>query len=336
MTPGVRQTVPPNVALVGCGAIARALYLPTLAMHRAKFGSLWLIDPSDLARSRAAAVVPGKEARRLLDVDDEIHLVIIAAPNQLHYPLAQEALSRGAHVLLEKPFVVWPEEGRRLIEAAQVHNRVIAVNQTRRFFALTGELRRRIEGGEFGPLRSIVHREGVKLTWPFESGAGFTQGALRTGVIMDFGVHVVDFYHYLLHPRWTVVSAIHDGFQGPEGLAQIELQANDVPVSLLLSRYYPQENVGHLAFEGADVLFNVYDTNTYTVRSRTGRATAFSAARTAAAGAAHAELLLLNFLAACEKDEPAVCDAASSLPVIEILDQVYALAGRYSTQVGSV
>jgi predicted dehydrogenase len=303
-------------------------------MHRAKFGSLWLIDPTDLARSRAAAVVAGKEARSLRDVDDEIHSVIIAAPNQLHYPLAQEALSRGAHVLLEKPFVVWPEEGRRLIEAAQAQNRVIAVNQTRRFFALTGELRRRIDAGEFGRLRSIVHREGVRLTWPFESGAGFTRGALRTGVIMDFGVHVVDFYHYLLQPKWTVVSATHDGFQGPEGLAEIELQANDVPVSLLLSRYYPQQNVAHLAFEGADVVFNVYDTNTYAVRSRTG--TAFSTAHTAAAGAAHAELLLFNFLAACEKKERAVCDAASSLPVIEILDQVYALAERYSAQVGSV
>ena len=195
-------------------------------------------------------------------MDDEIHLVIVATPNQLHFPLAHEALSRGAHVLIEKPFVIWPEDGRKLVEAAAANNRVIAINQTRRFFPLAHELRRKINEGQFGSLKSIVHREGTKLTWPFESGAAFAQGAQRTGVIMDFGVHVIDFYHYLLQPRWTFISAVHDGFYGPEGLAEIELQANDAPVSIRLSRYHPQENVAHLVFERAEISFNVYDPTT--------------------------------------------------------------------------
>ena len=246
-----------NIALIGCGAIARAFYLPALAKHRTRFCNLWLIDPSDHAVSIAASVAPGKQARQLADVDDEIHLAIIATPNHLHFPLAYEALSRGADVLIEKPFVIWPEEGRRLMEAAAANNRVIAINQTRRFFPLTRTLRRQIQEGEFGSLKSIVHREGTKLVWPFESGAGFAQGAQRTGVIMDFGVHVIDFYHYLLQPTWTLVSAIHDGFDGPEGLAEIELQADGAPVSIRLSRYHHQENVAHLVFERAEVSFNV-------------------------------------------------------------------------------
>src|SRR5208337_3167948 len=181
-----------NLALIGCGAVARKFYLPALAKRRAEFGRLWLVDPSDHALSIAASIMPGRQARQLVEVDDEIHLVIVATPNHLHFHLAHEALSRGADVLVEKPFVIWPEEGRRLVDAAAAKSRVIAINQTRRFFPLSLALRRRIREGEFGSLKSIVHQEGTKLIWPFESGAAFARGAQRTGVIMDFGVHVID------------------------------------------------------------------------------------------------------------------------------------------------
>jgi predicted dehydrogenase len=329
--------MPRNIALVGCGAVARAFYLPVLAKHRAEFGHLWLVDPNDHALSSAASVVSGRQARRLLDVNDEIQLVIVATPNQLHFGLAQEALARGADVLIEKPFVMGPDEGRTLEAAAAATDRLIAINQTRRFFPLAHDLRRRINEGEFGSLKSIVHREGAKLIWPFESGAAFAKGAERTGVIMDIGVHVIDFYHYLLQqPEWTLVSAIHDGFRGPEGLAEIELYGNGTPVSIRLSRYYTQENVARLVFERAEISFNVYEAKTYSILWNSGKATPFAAARGSTDYRSFAEPLLLNFLAASEKRESAMCDAASSLPVIEILDEIYRLARRYPAKLGSV
>ena len=332
----MRQTIPPNTVLVGCGAIARAFYLPALAKHRGEFGRLWLVDSNEDAFSIAASMVPGRQARHLMDVDDDIHLVIVATPNQSHFPLALEALSRGAHVLIEKPFVIWPEEGRSLVEAAAAKNRVIVVNQTRRFFPLTRQLRQRINEGTFGRLRSIVHREGTKLVWPFESGAAFALGAQRTGVIMDFGVHVIDFYHYLLQPRWTFIYAIHDGFDGPEGLSEIELRADDAPVSIRLSRYHPQENVARLVFERAEIAFDVYDTRTYSIRAGSGKVTRAVAPGAAVEYNSHAEAVLLNFLAASEKRERAMCDAASSLPVIALLDEVYRRARHYPAELGRV
>ena len=327
--------MPQNIVLIGCGAIARAFYLPVLAKHRAEFDCLWLVDPSDHARSIAASIVPARAACQLMDVDDEIHLVIVATPNHLHFLLAQEALSRGAHVLIEKPFVIWPEEGRKLVEASVAGDRVIAINQTRRFFPLAQELRRRIKECEFGSLKSIVHREGTKLTWPFESGAAFARGAQRTGVIMDFGIHVIDFYHYLLEPEWKVISAIHDGFYGPEGLAEIDLQANDASVSIRLSRYHAQENVAHLVFERAEISFNVYSTATYSIRSNSGKVIPFAVPRANVEYGSYAEPLFSNFMAASENREPPICSAASSLPVIGILDEIYRRARRYPAELGT-
>jgi predicted dehydrogenase len=326
----------PNLALIGCGAIARNFYLPALAKLRTKFGNIWLVDPSDHALSTAKSIVPARTASRLTDVSDEIHLVIVATPNHLHFPLALEALSRHTDVLIEKPFVIWPDEGHQIVKVAAEGNRVIAVNQTRRFFPVAAALRERIKEGNFGALRSIVHREGTRLLWPFESGVGFKRGARRTGVVMDFGVHVLDFYDYLFQPRWEFVSATHDGFCGPEGLAEIALRADGAPLSIRLSRYHEQENVAHLFFERAEVSFDVYDSVTYSVHWNTGESVTIATKDKGNNGyGGLAEQVLLNFLAASERREQAICDGASTLPVIELLDQIYHQAGLFPESLGA-
>ena len=219
-----------NIALVGCGAIANRFYLQALIKRRRDFDRIWLVDPRDSALANACAITGSEKAHVLSEISDELQYVIIAAPNGTHFSLAQEALSRGAHVLIEKPFVIFPEDGRKLSNIAAARNLIIAVNQTRRLFPYTRELRRRIKIGEFGNLQSIVHNEGGKFDWPLQSGAIFAHDAQRTGVIMDMGVHVVDFYQVLCEPKWSFVAAVHDGFRGPEGLAEIKLTANEVPV----------------------------------------------------------------------------------------------------------
>jgi hypothetical protein len=153
---------------------------------------------------------------------------------------------------------------------------------------------------------------------------------------MDFGVHVVDLYHFLLRPAWSLVSCVHDGFHGPEGLAELELLANGASVSIRLSRYYAQENVAHMVFERAEVTFGVYDARSYVVRSRSRKSAGLTASTASGGDKPVAEALLLNFLAACEYREPPVCDAASSLPVIELLDTAYRVAERYPPLVGAV
>src|ERR1035441_3221675 len=146
----LEQNMTANLALIGCGAIARNFYLPALARLRTKFGNIWLVDPSDHALTAAKSIIPGRTASRLKDITDAIHLVIVATPNQLHFPVACEALSRGADVLIEKPFVIWPDDGRQILKVAAESNRVIAINQTRRYFPVAGALRNQITESTFG------------------------------------------------------------------------------------------------------------------------------------------------------------------------------------------
>lgn len=325
-----------SLALVGCGAIAQKFYLPSLAAHRRRLGSLWMVDPCDELRSLAASILGGRACARMAEIDEPIDLAIVAAPNSLHFLLADEALRAGAHVLVEKPFALNPAEAQALINLARRTDRVLAVNQTRRFFRFAEELRWRIRGGEFGCLCSIVHREGVRLAWPFASGAAFAPGAQRTGVIMDFGVHVLDFYQFLLEPDWSFLAAIHDGFQGPEGLAEIELLASGAPVSLRLSRYCEQENVAHLAFQRADVSFHVHDAERYCVHWRDGRREHCACVAPPADRSTLADRVLGDFMAAAEGRHPPLCSALSALPVTRILDEIYHKAPTYEATPGYV
>jgi predicted dehydrogenase len=326
-----------NIAVVGCGAIAQEYHLKAIANRRAEFDKVWVIDPNDGARQKACSIVHAEQSATLADVVDDLTFVIVASPNKNHFSIAREALNRDAHVLIEKPFVIWPDEGRELIDLASQRNRIIAVNQTRRFFPYAQELKRRISTGDFGALKGIVHREGGKLDWPFVSGAGFAQAAQRTGVIMDMGVHVLDFYQYLLDPVWSFVSTIHDGFNGPEGLAELRLKANDASVSIRLSRYQQQENIANLDFENARIQIGIFSLSAYAVNTQSrGRDRRAIVRLPRFDPASLSDRILGNFVAATAGEEKSMCEARSSLPVIQILDEIYTCAKHYPESPGKV
>jgi predicted dehydrogenase len=327
-----------NIALIGCGAISQLLYIPALANARRDFGRVWIVDPRArvLGAAALAALGTAEIVNSLEQVKDDIALAIIAAPNGLHFHLAREALKRGAHVLIEKPFVVRPSDAADLLEIAATQDRLVVVNQTRRFFPLANEIRHRIKKGDFGAFKSASHFEGAKLAWPFESGAAFAKDAYRTGVIMDIGVHVLDFYHFLLAPKWDLVSAIHDGFNGPEGLAEICVMANSAPVNIRLSRYCLQQNLARLSFEEAELWADVHSLDVYWVKMR-GKSPQVLEARPF--GLDYNKLggnILRNFVDAVDQKEPPMCDGASSLPVIALLDKIYRSASLYPAEIGIV
>ena len=172
--------------------------------------------------------------------------------------------------------------------------------------------------------------------WPFASGAGFAQNAQRTGVIMDMGVHILDFYQYLLEPAWEYGSAIHDGFHGPEGLAELQLKVNNAPASFRLSRYQKQENIAQLEFEDAKVQVGIFEPSVYSVTSKSdGRRRRFVIDSPRTDAASLSDKALINFVAAATGREKAVCEATSSLPVIDILDEIYRHAKHYSETLGA-
>jgi predicted dehydrogenase len=90
-----------------------------------------------------------KDFRRLLDRKD-IDAAVIATPDHWHAVQAIMACQAGKDVYVEKPLSVTIHEGRKMVEAAKRHNRVIQVGLHRRSSKAYGQIAEHVKGGSIG------------------------------------------------------------------------------------------------------------------------------------------------------------------------------------------
>ncbi len=182
---------PVRIALVGCGAIAQRYHLPVLLAHPATRAGLILVDSNrerlaEMAREHD--VVHATTDYRALPT--AVDGVVIATPPASHREIALHFLTRGVHVLCEKPLADTAADAREMLAAAEAAGVALAVNQTRRLFPTYGAIRQLIAEGELGELRSISYHEGCDFDWPAASPFQFAPGA--RGVLADVGIHILD------------------------------------------------------------------------------------------------------------------------------------------------
>jgi len=177
------------VALVGYGYAGRVFHAPLIA--RTPGLRLHTVVSSDAARVHAdvpQAVVVADPGAAF--ADPAIELVVIAAPNAVHAPLAIAALRAGCHVLVDKPFATTLDEARQIAAAATAAGRIASVFQNRRqdadFLCLRGLVASRALG-EVMELHSHFDRfrPQVPDRWRERGGPG-------SGLWMDLGPHLVD------------------------------------------------------------------------------------------------------------------------------------------------
>ena len=149
-------------------------------------------------------------------------IVVIAAPPALHLQIAMAALSRGAHVLCEKPLAMDAAQGRAMVEAAARAKRTAMTSFNWRFPAAMRQLHDMVEAGRLGRLFHVNLRwfgsrwadEGVPATWRMDRAhAGH-------GAMGDMGVHTIDLvrWHFGEFTRVAALAGIaHPSRQAPGG-----------------------------------------------------------------------------------------------------------------------
>ena len=115
-------------------------------------------------------------------------LVVVASPNDSHFPLARQALEHGKHIVVDKPFTVTVEEADALIALGREAERMLTVFHNRRwaadFLTLRGVLPR------LGELFLVEanwdrFRPDVRQRWREQPGPG-------AGLLADLGPHMID------------------------------------------------------------------------------------------------------------------------------------------------
>lgn len=143
----------PGVAVVGAGLMG------TWHARAARRAGAQVLAVVDSDRARAEQLIAGHRTARpvatlaeALD-DSRIGAVHICTPPATHAALAMQALSGGAHVLMEKPFTDSVQSTRDVLASATRHSRLaVPVHQ---FGFQDGVLRALALRNEIGPVRHI-------------------------------------------------------------------------------------------------------------------------------------------------------------------------------------
>jgi predicted dehydrogenase len=147
--------------------------------------------------------------------DPDIDAVFVGTPNQLHVPIALEAVRNGKHIMVTKPLADSEEAAKRLVEAAEASGVVNMMSLSTRFADAARYLGQLIDQGDLGELyyarARSVRRSGIP-DW----NLGFIQKG--GGAFRDMGVHVLDAAWWLLgRPKPVSVVGVAGSKFGPRG-----------------------------------------------------------------------------------------------------------------------
>ncbi|MEP6661209.1 MAG: Gfo/Idh/MocA family oxidoreductase [Acidimicrobiales bacterium] len=143
--------------------------------------------------------------------DDDVDLVDICTPNDAHVDIALDAMSRGKHVLCEKPLAVTADDAYRLVLAAQASDRITQVGFVYRQWPAVAMARRLIDEGVIGSVRTARARflldynsdPDVAMSWRFD------RARAGSGALGDVGSHCIDLLQYLVGPITNVTARMH-------------------------------------------------------------------------------------------------------------------------------
>jgi predicted dehydrogenase len=246
-------------AVVGCGAVAASHYLPALAGCAGAEASV-LVD-ADLRRARALAErggVPGVAAD-FRELPGRAEAAVVALPNHLHAPVAIELLHAGVHVLVEKPMALSTADCDAMLEAAAAAGAALSVGLQFRLFDSSRLVAELLASGLLGRLAGFDLRLGVVSRWPFATGFALRRETAGGGVLVDYGVHLLDLLLFWLG-EWAAVSYRDDALGGVESDCELELALRSGCTGMVeISRSRNLRNTCRLVGERATLEVGIWD-----------------------------------------------------------------------------
>lgn len=208
-----------RIGVIGCGAIAQAVHLPTLVGMRG-VAVVSVADPVADARAAAQRIATGARAfdsaRELLDAGG-LDAVVLAMPAPMHAPTAIAALEAGYHVYVEKPVATTVAEARALLTSWQRAQRLGVVGFNYRQHPLVQQAHALLRAGAIGEVVALqtnfTSRPNTVPAWKQQSSGG---------ALFDKGAHHVDLASYLVGAYPESVSARVMSRRTPADTATLE------------------------------------------------------------------------------------------------------------------
>jgi len=193
-----------KVGIIGCGGIANGAHMPgyaTLSDKVELYAACDIIpERAERAKEQYDMKYAFEDFNKMLELD-ELDIISVCTPNDVHNPAAIAALKAGKHVLCEKPLARTPDEAREIVEvaeAAEAKGQKFSVGYMTRFGPDVMLLKKMIDEGELGDIywarASYLRRRGVP-TW----GVFMNKEKQGGGPLIDIGTHILDLTLWLMN-----------------------------------------------------------------------------------------------------------------------------------------
>jgi len=135
--------------------------------------------------------------QKLLEMD-EVDLVVLGVPNDLHCEFTVRAAAAGKHVVCEKPLCMNLQEADRMIEACRSAGVKLMYAEELCFAPKYVRMKKLLDDGALGQptlIKQAEKHDGPHAPhfWDVERSGG--------GVAMDMGCHAIEFFRWMLDKR---------------------------------------------------------------------------------------------------------------------------------------
>lgn len=169
--------------------------------------------------------------------DGNVQGVSLVLPHNMHAECAIRCIEAGRHVIVDKPFCLTVEEGRRMIAAARENGRLLSAWLNRRWDGDYVAIQKLVDAGKIGRVRYVENRViGTGRTRP---GSWRADRKSMGGLLFDWGVHCTDQVLMLMktRPVDVVAFAQHDQpveeGRDVEDRAQVQIRFEDGGVAVV-------------------------------------------------------------------------------------------------------
>ena len=263
-SPPPQQARPLRLGIVGGGRIAQ-----TQAMAARMTGRFQIVsgslssDPGRAAERGLAFNIPPERcyadfaamAEAEASRPDGAEVVMVTTPNHLHLPAAQAFISRGIHVMCDKPMVNRMDEADRLVALVRQHRSVFAVGYVMSCFPMVRQAAEIVRLGQLGKINQI-HVEFMQdwMTPPDSADAAHVKWRLdpqqsgRTSCVGDIGTHAAHLAQFVSGMKLTDLRADFHVCGAPKPLEDTVFMTtryeHDIPGTLMATRLAPGNRGG--------------------------------------------------------------------------------------------
>ncbi|ORX46061.1 NAD(P)-binding protein [Hesseltinella vesiculosa] len=202
-----------NVGVVGFGMSAQTFHCP-LIVSSPHMNLVAVVERRSTKSQSAYAGITTVTSTDDLFAMGNVDLVVITTPNGSHFDLAKQAMEKGKHVIVEKPFTVTSQEAELLVQVSKETGKVLSVYQNRRWDGDFLTVKKLIEQGYLGRL--------VEFESHFDRFRNFSKNGWReqetskgAGMLYDLGAHLIDQANNLFGVPHSIYATISNQRQLP-------------------------------------------------------------------------------------------------------------------------